>query len=70
MSRPVYSSWCLDKENGWIGGVCSGISRVTRADATAIRIGFVLAALLLPKLTIAGYLLAWLLMNPGNNSRA
>ena len=55
----------LDRRNGWIAGVCAGIAGTLRTDPAFVRVGFVVAALFLPKVTIAVYLVAWILLDEG-----
>lgn len=52
-----------DGKNGWIGGVCAGIAADLRTDPAFLRVGFVVAGLFLPKVTIAVYLVAWILLD-------
>ena len=51
-----------DRENGWLGGVCAGFARTCSIDARFLRAGVVIAAVFLPKIVIAAYLVAWILM--------
>jgi len=53
----------LDKRNGWIAGVCAGIARRMRIDTAFVRVAAIISALFLPKLTIAAYLIAWLVLD-------
>ena len=53
----------LDKDLGWIAGVCAGIARALDTDPAFIRVGAVIAALFFPKLTIAAYLIAWVFLD-------
>jgi len=53
----------LDKSNGWTAGVCAGIARRTSLDVAVVRVVAIIAALFLPKLTIAAYLIAWLVLD-------
>lgn len=53
----------LDKDNGWIFGVCAGISNFWGLDATFLRVGVVVTALFIPKVMIASYLIAWLVLD-------
>jgi len=53
----------LDKDNGWIFGVCAGISNYWGLDATFLRVGVVVTALFIPKVVIASYLIAWLVLD-------
>lgn len=61
----VRSRFKLDRENRWIAGVCAGLGRTLETDPILIRAGLVIAALLLPKLTTAFYLLAWAVLDEG-----
>jgi phage shock protein C len=54
------STFTLDKTNGKIMGVCSGLARSTGIDITLIRIGAVLVTLAVSGLTIPAYLIAGL----------
>ncbi len=53
----------LDKENGWIAGVCAGFAKAFGTDPASVRAGMVVTALFLPKLTIAAYLIAWAVLD-------
>ncbi|NIP14589.1 MAG: PspC domain-containing protein [Pseudomonadales bacterium] len=53
----------LDRRNGWIAGVCAGFANRFRTDPVIVRVGMVIAALFFPKTVIAGYLLAWLVLD-------
>jgi phage shock protein C len=53
----------LDRRNGWIAGVCAGVAASLRTDPAFLRVGFVVAGLFLPKVTIAVYLVAWILLD-------
>ncbi len=53
----------LDKDSGWIFGVCAGIANYTGLDATFFRVGVLVAGLFFPKIVIATYLLAWLILD-------
>ena len=67
MSNPrldrLRAGLALDKRNGWLGGVCAGVARYFKTDANFIRVGAVVAALFMPKIVIATYLVAWLLLS-------
>ena len=52
----------LDKRNGWLAGVCAGIAARTGIDRAVIRIATVVSGLLLPTLTLAVYITAWLVL--------
>ena len=53
----------LDKDNGWIFGVCAGLANYWRLDPALTRIGAIVAALFFPKVMIAAYLVTWLVLN-------
>ena len=57
----------LDKENGWIAGVCAGVcagfAKAFGTDPASVRAGMVVTALFPPKLTIAAYLIAWAVLD-------
>lgn len=53
----------LDGRNGWLGGVCAGMANYFGTDPAVIRVGVIVTGLFLPKLVIAGYLIAWLLLD-------
>lgn len=53
----------LDREDNWIGGVCAGCANYFDIDAAFVRVGTVVSALFMPKLVIAAYLVAWLLLS-------
>ena len=53
----------LDKRNGWIAGVCAGIANRLRIDPAVVRVAVVVTGLFLPQLTIAAYLIAWLVLD-------
>jgi len=53
----------LDKKRGWIAGVCAGIGYTFRVDADIVRVITVIAALFATKFVIAGYLVAWLILD-------
>lgn len=53
----------LDSREGWIAGVCAGIANFLRTDAAFVRVAVVICALFFPKLTIAAYLVAWLVLD-------
>ena len=53
----------LDSKEGWIAGVCAGISNYLETDPAFVRVAVVVAALFFPKLTIAAYLVAWLVLD-------
>ncbi|MDE0692972.1 MAG: PspC domain-containing protein [Gammaproteobacteria bacterium] len=48
---------------GWIGGVCAGLANFINVDPTFVRIGVLVAAIFFPKIVIASYIIAWLLLD-------
>ena len=56
----------LDKDNGWIFGVCAGLANYWRLDPTIVRVGTLVAALFFHKIVIAAYLIAWLILDEGS----
>lgn len=59
----------LDSREGWIAGVCAGIANYLDTDPAFVRVAVVISALFLPKLTVAGYLLAWLVLDDDRKLR-
>ena len=55
----------LDKKNGWIAGVCAGLANYFDTDPAIVRVAVIVTALFLPKIVIAVYLVAWLLLDEG-----
>lgn len=55
-----------DVHNGWLGGVCAGLARTLDIDPKFLRAGVVLVAVLSPKIVVAAYLVAWILL-PAHN---
>ena len=53
----------LDKENAWIAGVCAGFAKALGTDPAFVRVGVIVTALFFPKLTIAAYLIAWVVLD-------
>jgi phage shock protein PspC (stress-responsive transcriptional regulator) len=53
----------LNKREGWIAGVCSGLADVFNIDVAILRVGAAIAALFFTKVAIAVYLVAWLLLD-------
>lgn len=53
----------LDKENGWLFGVCAGLANYLRTDPAIVRVGVTVTGLFLPKMVIAAYLVAWLILD-------
>ena len=52
----------LDRDEGWIGGVCAGCAGYVGIDPAFVRVGAVVSGLFLPEVTIATYLIAWLVL--------
>ena len=59
----MHSDLRLDKKNGWIAGVCAGLARYFGTDPAFIRVGVIVTGLFLPKIVIAIYLVAWLVLD-------
>ena len=55
-----------DTRNGWLGGVCAGLGQGFNVDPRFLRAGVVVLAVLSPKIAIAAYLVAWILL-PAQN---
>ena len=53
----------LDKENAWVFGVCAGLADYLSLDTAIVRVMGIVAALFFPKIMIAGYLVAWLILD-------
>lgn len=53
----------LDKENAWVFGVCAGLAEYLNLDNAIVRVIGIVAALFFPKVMIAGYLVAWLILD-------
>jgi len=51
-----------DTERGWLAGICAGVARYFNIDPAFIRIGVVVAAVFFTKITIAAYVIAWILL--------
>ena len=61
----------LDYDRRWIGGVCAGCANYFDIDPAFVRVGTVVTGLFFPKVVIATYLIAWLVLDrrkprPGN----
>ena len=59
-SRP---SLCRDNRRGWIAGVCAGLANRLRIDPAIVRVAAIVTGLFLPKLVVAAYLIAWLVLD-------
>lgn len=55
-----------DTRTGWLGGVCAAFGRTLNIDPKFLRAGVVILAVLSPKIVIAAYLVAWILL-PAQN---
>ena len=53
----------LDSKNGWLFGVCAGLALKLRTDPAIVRVGVIIAGLFVPQITIAAYLIAWLVLD-------
>lgn len=53
----------LDPRHGWIAGVCAGIANYLHTDPAIVRVAVVVTGLFLPKIVIAAYLVAWLVLD-------
>ena len=60
----------LDRDNAWLFGVCAGLAHYWGTDPAIVRVATVVGGLFLIKLTIAVYLVAWLILDdrPRSNS--
>ena len=64
----------LDYGGRWIGGVCAGFADYFGIDPALVRVGTIITGLFFPKIVIAAYLVAWLVLDrrkprPGTFSR-
>lgn len=64
----IRASIKLDSRNGWLAGVCAGLANYFATDPAIIRVGMLVSGLFFPKLVIAAYLLAWLLLDERDDS--
>lgn len=53
----------LDYVRRWIGGVCAGFAGYFDIDPALVRVGTVVTGLFFPKIVIAAYLIAWLVLD-------
>ena len=53
----------LDKENAWGFGVCAGLANYLRHDPAIVRVAVIVVGLFLPKVIVAAYLVAWLVLD-------
>jgi phage shock protein PspC (stress-responsive transcriptional regulator) len=56
----------LDKDNAWIFGVCAGIGKAHNLAPQLVRVCAIINGLFFAKLTIAIYLIAWLMLDNPN----
>ena len=57
------AQFSLDHRQGWALGVCAGLARSVRLEPTVVRVLTVVVGLFFPKVTIAAYLLLWLVLD-------
>ncbi len=53
----------LDPDRAWLAGVCAGAATTLNTDPALVRVAFVVCGLFLPKVALAAYLVAWLLLS-------
>ena len=53
----------LDCGRRWIGGVCAGCANYFGFDPALVRVGTVVTGLFFPKIVVAAYLIAWLVLD-------
>jgi phage shock protein C len=56
----------LDRRNGMLVGVCAGLARYLRVDPLWVRVGAIASAVLMTKLMVAAYVIAWLVLDERN----
>jgi len=56
----------LDSREGLLGGVCAGLARYLSIQPSWIRVGALVAGIFFPKLVVAAYLVAWLMLDERN----
>ncbi len=59
----IRASIKLDSRNGWLAGVCAGLANYFATDPAIIRVSALVSGLFFPKVVIAAYLIAWLLLD-------
>ena len=59
----IRSRITLDSRNGWIAGVCAGVANFLDTDPAFVRVAVAVSGLFFPKVTIAAYLVAWLVLD-------
>ena len=65
----VRREFALDKDKGWLFGVCAGAAHYWNIDPALVRVGVIVSALFLTKITIAAYLVSWLLLDERKTSK-
>ena len=60
----------LDRNHAWFFGVCAGLAYYCRTDPAIVRVGAVVSGLFMTKLTIAIYLVAWLILDNRSSDHA
>ena len=53
----------LNSREGWIAGVCAGAADYLNTDPAFVRVAVCIGALFFPKITVAAYLVAWLVLD-------
>ena len=53
----------LDRDNAWLFGVCAGLANYWNTDREIVRVAAVVGGLFMTKMTIAIYLVAWLILD-------
>jgi len=53
----------LDARDGLLGGVCAGVARYLSIEPSWVRVAALVAAIFFPKLVVASYLVAWLMLD-------
>ncbi|MDG2277965.1 MAG: PspC domain-containing protein [Pseudomonadales bacterium] len=52
----------LNKDKAWIFGICARLADYLKLDPAIVRVIGIVGALFMPKIMVAGYLLAWLIL--------
>ena len=52
-----------DLDQAVLGGVCAGLARHFDLDALFVRLATVIAGLMMPKLVVIAYVVAWLVLD-------
>jgi phage shock protein C len=56
----------LDRSNGMLLGVCAGLARYFRVETLWVRVAAIAAAVIVTKLAVAAYVIAWLVLDERN----